>query len=220
MKLVIRVILLSLLAFSTAFAAEPSAADIAARVDRFYNNLNSLKADFVQSYRGGGMQRTESGIIWLKHPGKMRWEYRQPSTKYFVSDGHTAWFYAPGDQQARKAPLKKLDDLRTPLRYLLGKTKLNKEFDGLSLAPDVKPAAPDDVVLRGVPKGMTDRISQVLLEINQNNEIVRLVIEEVDGAVTEFRFSNLQPNAAAADTLFRSPVPAGVPVIATADVEP
>ncbi len=219
MRALVHVVLTILLCLP-AVAGAPTASDIAARVDRFYNSLGSLKADFVQSYRGGGMQRSEMGTLWLKHPGKMRWEYRQPATKYFVSDGHTAWFYAPGDQQARKAPLKKLDDLRTPLRYLLGKSRLQKEFDGLSLAPDVKQVEPGDVVLRGVPKGMTDRISQVLLEINQNNQIVRLVIEEVDGARTEFRFSNLQANAAAADSLFRSPVPPGVPVIETNEVGP
>lgn len=220
MKLLLRSTIAAILLSATALAADSTAADIAGRVDRFYNSLTSLKADFTQSYRGGGMRRSESGTLWLKQPGKMRWEYRQPATKYFVSDGHTAWFYAPGDQQARKAPLKKLDDLRTPLRYLLGKTRLQKEFDGLSLAPDQPPVDAGDVVLRGIPKGMTDRISQVLLEINQNNQIVRIVIEEVDGAVTEFRFSHIQANAAAADSLFRSPVPPGVAVIETTDVGP
>lgn len=212
--------ILLVLLCTPAFAAEPTAAQIADRVDRFYNHLTSLKADFVQSYSGPGMQRSESGTLWLKQPGKMRWEYRQPVTKYFVSDGHTAWFYAPGDQQAQKTPLKKLDDLRSPLRYLLGKTRLQKEFDGLSLAPDQKPAAPGDVMLRGVPKGMTDRVSQVLLEINRNNQIVRIVIEEVDGALTEFRFSNLQANAPAADSLFKSPVPPGVAVVETGELAP
>ena len=219
MKNVSRLLLLLLICLPT-FAAGQTASEIASRVDRFYNGLSSLKADFSQSYSGGGMRRTESGTLWLKQPGKMRWEYRQPATKYFVSDGHTAWFYAAGDQQARKTPLKKLDDLRTPLRYLLGKTRLNKEFDGLSLAPDAKTAEAGDAVLRGVPRGMTDRVNQVLLEINQNNQIVRIVIEEVDGAVTEFRFSNIQANAAAADSLFRSPVPPGVDVIETTDVTP
>jgi len=203
----------------SAFAAD-TAAQVAERVDRFYNSLDSLKADFTQSYRGAGMQRTESGTLWLKHPGKMRWEYRQPATKFFVADGHTAWFYAPGDQQAHKSPLKKLDDLRTPLRYLLGKARLGKEFDGLSLAPDVKPVEAGDVVLRGVPRGMSDQVSQVQMEINQNNQIVRIVIEEVDGAVTEFRFRDIQANAAAPDSLFRSPVPPGVPVVETSAVGP
>jgi outer membrane lipoprotein carrier protein len=218
MRSLAQLLLLCALAFPAVAADTP--AQIADRVDRFYNSLDSLKADFTQSYRGAGMQRTESGTLWLKHPGKMRWEYRQPATKFFVSDGHTAWFYAPGDQQAHKSSIKKLDDLRSPLRYLLGKARLAKEFDGLSLAPDVKPVDPADVVLRGVPKGMNDQVSQVRLEINQNNQIVRIVIEEVDGAVTEFRFRDIQANAAAPDSLFRSPVPPGVPVIETAGIEP
>jgi outer membrane lipoprotein carrier protein len=220
MKIPFRVVIAALLLCAPAFAAEQTASEMASRVDRFYNSLNSLKADFSQSYAGAGAHRAANGTLWLKQPGKMRWEYRQPTTKYFVSDGHTAWFYAPGDQHASKTPLKKLDDLRTPLRYLLGKSRLNKEFDGLSLAPDAKPIEASDVMLRGVPKGMTDRISQVLLEINQNNQIARIVIEEVDGAVTEFRFSNIQANVAAADSLFRSPVPPGVDVIETTEVAP
>src|SRR5713226_5224368 len=123
-------------------AQQPRAAtvaEVAERVDRYYNSLQSLQAEFAESYRGAGLERAESGTLWLKQPGKMRWEYRLPAEKLFVSDGKTAWFYLPGERQARKAPVKKLDDLRTPLRYLLGHTRLIKEFNGLSFAPDVKP---------------------------------------------------------------------------------
>src|ERR1051326_6276070 len=94
--------LLAFLLCVPASADEPNAAQVASRVDRFYNGLASLKADFSQSYRGGGMQRSESGTLWLKQPGKMRWEYRQPTTKFFVSDGHTPWSYAPGDQRSEE----------------------------------------------------------------------------------------------------------------------
>jgi len=62
------------------------------------------------------MERTESGTLWLsksglKKPGKMRWEYRSPREKLFVSDGTSAWFYVPGDRQARKTDARKLDDI-------------------------------------------------------------------------------------------------------------
>jgi outer membrane lipoprotein carrier protein len=194
--------------------------DIADRVDRYYNNLQSLKADFTESYRGAGMQRSESGTLWLKQPGRMRWEYRAPAEKLFISDGKTAWFYVPGEQRASKSPVKKLDDLRSPLRYLLGKTKLQKEFDALSLAPDAPPAVPGDVILRGVPKGMSDRVQQVMLEINVNNQIDRIVIEEVDGAVTEFRFSNMEQNVAIADQRFHFTAPPGVEVVDVAELAP
>ena len=111
---------------AAAQAAPPakSVSDIAERVDRYYNSLQSLKADFTESYRGAGMQRSESGTLWLKQPGRMRWEYRAPAEKLFISDGKTAWFYVPGEQRASKSPVKKLDDLRSPLRFLLGHTTM------------------------------------------------------------------------------------------------
>ncbi len=101
---------------------------VADGVDKHYNGLASLEAGFSESYRGGGLARSESGTMWLKKPGKMRWEYDNPVKKLFVTDGKTAWFYVPGERQARRAAVKRLDDLRSPLRYLLGHTKLEKEF--------------------------------------------------------------------------------------------
>ena len=110
---------------------------LAAAVDEHYNHLHSLQAQFTELYRGSGIERTESGTLWLKKPGKMRWEYRSPREKLFVSDGKDAWFYVPADHQARKTAARKLDDIRSPLAFLLGKTKLEKELDALSLAPDI-----------------------------------------------------------------------------------
>ncbi len=138
---------------------------LARAVDEHYNRLRTLQAEFTEIYRGSGIERTESGTLWLKKPGKMRWEYRSPREKLFLSDGKDAWFYLPGDRQVRKTPVRKLDDLRSPLGFLLGKTRLEKELHGLSAAPDVAPLNEGDMVLRGVPKTMADRINQVLLEI-------------------------------------------------------
>ena len=196
--------------------AEPGADvhKIAQRVDERYNHLHSLEAQFTETYRGAGMDRTESGTLWLKKPGKMRWEYRSPREKLFLSDGKDAWFYVPGDRQVRKGPVKKLDDLRSPLAFLLGKTRLEKELQGLSLAPDVTPWMAGNVVLRGVPKAMADRVSQVLLEITPEHRIARIVIEEVDGSVTEYRFSDQEEDLTVADQRFRFSPPPGVEVIA------
>ncbi len=187
---------------------------IAAKVDQRYDHLHSLEAHFTETYSGAGMTRTETGTLLLKKPGRMRWDYEQPRPKLFITDGSTAWFYVPGEQQARRTPVKQLDDLRSPLRYLLGKTKLEKELDGLSLAPDQKPVNPGDVVLRGVPKGMQDRVSQTLLEISPDGLIVRIVVEELDGSLTEFRFLQQQENVQLADQQFRFVPPPGVEIVA------
>jgi outer membrane lipoprotein carrier protein len=194
-------------------AAQTDVRQFADAIDHRYNGLHSMAAQFTEKYSGNGMERTESGTLWLKKPGKMRWEYQSPRAKIFVSDGKLAWFYVPGENQVRQAQVKKLDDLRTPLRYLLGHTKLEKEFTGLSLAPDVKPVNPADTMLRGVPASMADRVSQVLLEITPEHRIVRLVVEELDGSITEFQFSAEQDNPVLPDERFEFKPPAGVEVL-------
>jgi len=186
---------------------------LAGAVDAHYNRLRSLEADFTEVYRGAGMERTETGTLWLKKPGKMRWEYRSPREKLFVSDGRDAWFYVPDDRQARKTAAKKLEDVRSPLAFLLGKTKLEKELRGLSMAPDITPLAAGNVVLRGMPVGMEDRVSEILLEVTPDHQIARLVIQEVDGAATEYRFSQQKEDVAVADGRFEFRPPAGTETV-------
>ena len=204
-----------LLLLTPAVAANPApdVHAIAQAVDNHYNHLQTLHTEFVETYRGAGIERTESGSLWLKKPGKMRWEYRSPKEKLFLSDGKDAWFYLPDDRQVRRTSVRKLDDLRSPLSFLLGKTRLEKELDGLSLAPDVAPLTPGNVVLRGVPKAMADRIREVILEITPDRRIARIQFEEADEAVTEYRFSEQQENGPIADQRFRFAPPEGVEVI-------
>jgi outer membrane lipoprotein carrier protein len=191
---------------------------IAQSVDEHYNHLHTLQAEFTELYRGSGAERSESGTLWLakvglKKPGKMCWEYRSPSEKLFVSNGIDAWFYVPSDRQVRRTSARKLDDIRSPLAFLLGKSKLEKELQGLSLAADVAASAPGDVVLRGVPQALADRVSEILLEITPEHQITRIVIDEVDGSSTEYRFSEQKENVAIPPSRFEFSPPAGVETI-------
>ena len=200
----------------TTTAAAAPAIDIRAiaqAVDQHYNHLRTLQAEFTESYRGAGAERVETGTLWLKKPGKMRWEYRSPREKLFLSDGKNGWFYLPDDKQVRKTPVRKLDDLRSPLAFLLGKARLEKQLQGLSLAPDQAPLVPGNIVLRGVPKSLADRVSQVLVEVSPDSRIVRIQMHEVDGSVTEYRFDQQQENVQIADQQFHFTVPAGVELI-------
>jgi outer membrane lipoprotein carrier protein len=186
---------------------------LAAAVDAHYNHLRSLEAQFTEIYRGAGMERTESGTLWLKKPGKMRWEYRSPREKLFVSDGKSAWFYVPEDRQARKTEARKLEDIRSPLAFLLGKAKLEKELQGLSLASDVTPLQPGDVVLRGVPQALADRVSEIVLEVTADHQIARIMIQEVDGSATEYRFTDQKEDVALADGRFEFQPPVGTETV-------
>ena len=209
---------LLLLVVALAGAVAEDVHSIAQAVDEHYNHLRTLQAEFTEEYRGAGIERTESGTLWLakggmKKPGKMRWEYRSPREKLFVSDGKDAWFYVPDDRQARRTEAGKLDDVRSPLAFLLGKSKLEKELSGLSLAPDVAPVAAGDVVLRGVPRALADRVSEILLEVTPEHRIARIVIDEVDGSATEYRFSEQKEDVAIPEGRFQFNPPAGTETV-------
>lgn len=203
-----------------ALADAPDVHDIAERVDRHYNALSSLRTEFTEIYRGGGISRSESGVMYLKKPGRMRWDYEVPQKKVFLTNSKTAWFYMPGERQARRTSVKNLDDFRSPLRYLLGHSKLEKEFHHLKVVTPGADTAPSDVVLSGIPKGMEDRVQEVKLEIAPDGSIVRISIEELDGSFTEFRFQHAQENVKLSDASFKFVPPPGVEVMNATELEP
>jgi outer membrane lipoprotein carrier protein len=178
------------------------------KVDDHYNHLNSLRAHYAEHYKGMGMDRTEEGTLLLKKPGQMRWSYAAPVGKVFVLDGKFAWFYTPGDAQATKVPAKELDDLRSPLRFLLGHTQLKKELDSLVVVQDGT-----GYRISGVPKGMSQRVKLLSLWVTGAGAIDRMQLEEMDGAVTEFTFTGLQENVPVKDTDFGFVPPDGVTVV-------
>ncbi len=199
-----------------------SAQTIAAAVDHHYNALKSLRVKFSQQYAGMGMNREESGTLLLKKPGRMRWTYAKPAGKLFVLDGKYAYFYAPGDTQVQRVPAKQLDDLRSPLRFLLGHTQLAKEMNGLTVVhagpagiggDGTVNAANDAFWLTGVPKGLEKRVEKMRLGVKRDGSIFQIEVEEVDGARTVFSLNDEKPNAPAADAEFIFQAPKGVPVV-------
>jgi len=193
----------------TAQQHAPSAQEMAARVDRHYNQLHSLRCGFAESYQGLGIRRTESGTLLLLKPGRMRWDYSQPSGKLFLLDGKYAWLYTRGDAQVQRLPAKQLDDLRSPLRFLLGHTELEKELNNLIM----RPASNGQFTLTGQPKGQEKRVSRLTLTVTATGVITAIEMEETDGAQTRFSFSAEQTNAPISADAFRFTPPAGVPVV-------
>lgn len=188
--------------------AEATEPPILRKVDDHYNHLTSLRARYVEHYSGMGLDRTESGTLLLKKPGRMRWSYDEPAGKLFVLDGKNAWFYTPGDAQAQHVPAKELDDLRSPLRFLLGHTQLRKELDTITVASEG-----NGFRISGVPKGMEQRVKALTLGVTATGAIERMKIEEIDGSLTEFTFSGIEENVPTKDADFTFVPPQGVGIV-------
>ncbi len=68
-------LLLPMLLSSCLYAQDNS---IVRKVDDHYNHLVSLKTRYSEHYTGMGMDRTETGTLTLKKPGRMRWACGSP----------------------------------------------------------------------------------------------------------------------------------------------
>ena len=178
------------------------------KVDDHYNRLASLRARYTERYLGMGLDRTESGTLLLKKPGRMRWSYDQPAGKLFVLDGKFAWFYTPGDDQVQRVPAKQLDDLRSPLRFLLGHTQLKKELGSLTVTQDSH-----GIHIAGVPLGMEQRIKTLTLDVTPAGSIQHMRLEELDGAITEFTFTQVEENVPVRDSDFVFIPPKGSSIV-------
>jgi outer membrane lipoprotein carrier protein len=164
---------------------------------------------FTESYAGVGTSRTEEGTLLLSKPSAMRWDYEQPNRKLFLIDGKFAYFYVVGDSKAEKIDARKIDDLRSPLRFLLGRTHLASELTNLQLTR----SSVSDFDLEGVPKGMENRVAKVTITATSGGEISSLRIEERDGAITTFKFSDFDTNPHLAPGTFHFEPPAGVTIV-------
>ena len=183
-------------------------ADLIRRVDDHYNHLHTLRAHYTERYTGMGLDRTETGTLTLKKPGLMRWSYDKPTGKVFVLDGKFAWFYTPGDAQVSRTPAKQLDDLRSPLRFLLGHTQLAKELDHITTTPDGA-----NLRIAGVPKGMEQRVHQLSLTVTPAGIIQAMKIEEIDGSTTDFTFTQIEEDGAVSPSDFRFTPPPGISIV-------
>ncbi|MHB1937141.1 MAG: LolA family protein [Acidobacteriaceae bacterium] len=193
---------------SPAPTARTTLPEITRRIDQHYNLLHSLSIQFTETYQGMGMKRTESGTLLLEKPGRMRWNYSNPAGKVFVIDRKYGYSYTPGDAQAERYPAKQLEDFRSPLRFLLGHTRIEKELTDLTLTQ--KGA---DYRLRGIPKGMEQRVAEVELTVTSDGRIEAIQWRETDGATTEFQLSDELPNPPLAADTFSFQPPVGVAVV-------
>ncbi len=202
---------------SSQVGATPTAEAFAATIDHHYNTLHSLSVEFTQQYNGMGLSRTESGTLLLRKParlagaGQMRWTYSKPAGKLFILDGHDAYFYTPGQSEIPRVAAKKLDDVRSPLAFLLGRASLAKQLGELKV--DRVGIYPGSLMLTGIPRGMEKRISLVAIGAKDDGTITMLRVEEVDGAVNSFDLKNEQPNVPAPASAFIFTPPAGTRVV-------
>src|SRR4029078_7687688 len=128
----------------------PPAPEVAAALQKKYDRINDFTADFVHEAEGGLLRKKqiERGVVRVKKPGKMRWDYKSPEEKLFLSDGHRIYLYVPADNQVIISPVPEQDQATTAVLFLVGKGNLTRDFT----VTYAEGGGPDTYALRLQPK--------------------------------------------------------------------
>ncbi len=197
-------------------APNRSPQDLQQALQQRYEFVLDFSADFMHTYEGG-MLRTrlvERGTMLVKRPGRMRWDYREPERKLFVSDGERLYSYLPEDRQVIIGRLPDDNAATTPALFLAGAGDFVDDFTAAFDTVQDPPA--DSYVLRLTPTRTERDFEFLTLVIDASTlAIVRLISYDLQGGISTFVFSNLQENQGLSDTPFTFEIPPGTDVIDT-----
>jgi outer membrane lipoprotein carrier protein len=184
-----------------ALAADPAA--LAHRVQAFYEKTRDLEAHFEQTYTYSAFGRSQrsSGTIRLKRPGKLRWDYEEPSKKTIVVNGTRLVQYEPEVNQAYVDEHFDATAMSTAVTFLLGTGSLEKEFE---LAAD------DAGRLVLTPKKPDPRVERVVLTVGPAGEVTATRVVDGSGNVNELAFSSIRRNVGLDDKRFVVDLPKDV----------
>ena len=178
-------------------------------VENRYNHAQSLRLDFSETYSVARRPtQIDRGVLFLRKPGKMRWDYAAPAGKVFLSDGKNVFLYTPGNNRLQKSKLKESEDLRAPLAFLLGKLNFWKEFRSFSSRPEG-----DSTWVTAIPNSDQAAYTQVEFLIAPTSEIRRVKITGQDRSILDFTFSNEQLNAPVTASMFAFTPPPGTEIV-------
>jgi outer membrane lipoprotein carrier protein len=199
----------------TVSAQQPTATagDVAAALQRRYETIRDFSADFRHTSQGVlGPATVERGTLLVKKPGKMRWEYKAPEEKLFVTDGRTMYEYLPRDRQVYVRDAPQGDEGSTPVLFLSGRGNLARDFTA-SFAEAEADMPPDVRTLRLVPRTPQGEYEALVVTVDARTLALRgLTALDGQGGRSSFLFTNLRENVGVTDDRFTFTPPRGVEV--------
>jgi outer membrane lipoprotein carrier protein len=177
-------------------------------VQAFFNDLDTLQADFHQEVRDGDntLQQVSDGKVWIQRPGRFRWDYASPYRQQLVSDGERLWSYDEDLEQVTVQPIGEVLSA-TPAMLLSGSEPVENVF-----TIDTLPANGNHQQVLLKPKSDDSNVTALLLDFT-DEVISGIRAEDSFGNITTFTFSNLVRNRELDTALFRFEPPAGVDIV-------
>ncbi len=210
---ILTVIISLLLGLLPAQAKELTALEVAAKLQKFYDSTADFQAAFQQEYESKALSKKSQsgGFVYVKKPGKMRWDYTTPHPKHFVADGKALYIYDPELEQVMVDRNFASSDLTVALTFLWGKGKLTDEFT-VAFAK-VPPPADSQVVLELTPKKAA-RFKRLWFTVDKATfRVDGTSVEDPGGNTNRITFTKISVNRGLKDEAFKLDIPKGIEVI-------
>lgn len=173
-------------------------------MQEFFNGLQTFSADFTQEVVDGNNRSLQqsSGRVWIKRPGRFRWDYLEPYQQQIVADGERLWTW---DRDLEQVTVQPVDEVitATPAMLLSDSGRIGEVFD-ITRA--------DDGSVRLVPNTADSNVTGLNLYFD-NGMLARISAQDTFGNTTHFSFSRLDRNPQLANDLFKFEPPAGADVV-------
>ncbi|HEX5645984.1 MAG TPA: outer membrane lipoprotein carrier protein LolA [Nitrospira sp.] len=195
------------------------ARDVVKQIQARYEKTKDLQADFVQTTKIEGFERpvTSSGRVYIKKPGRLRWDYLDPATEQIYVMQDDVKVYVPEHKQVLVGKLTQMAASSAPLELLQGAGKLDESFD-------IQPATGKERGTGGIrlitllPKDKehesTRNLQRIVVEVFPKTYFLRTVsLHEISGNVATFEFSALKPNQGLGNEVFDFKAPSDVEVV-------
>lgn len=200
--------------------------DVLKKLQARYEQTKDLQADFQQTTRieGFATPLTSSGVMSIKKPGLLRWDYRDPTVEEIYVNRNEVMMYVPEHKQVLVGKLTQMAASQAPLQLLQGVAKIDEQFE-------IEPTRGGERGEGGLPlitltpkstePDASRSVSKLVVELQPKTYFIKSVtIHEISGNVSTFVFSALKPNTGLKPGLFEFKAPPGVEVVKAPTLSP
>jgi outer membrane lipoprotein carrier protein len=182
-------------------AAPLEAGDVVQGLQGWLDGTRTLQGRFEQTLLSGalGSDMTESGVLYIERPRRMRWDYMRPERKIaLVSDRKTSLYI----EEDRQLLLGRLDEGGELLPSLLTEEgRIVELFDATLVAEGQDPGG-ETYRLRLVPRSEEASVEEVVLGLARDFAIEEAEVVDAAGNRVAYRFTRLKRNKRLPEAIF------------------
>jgi outer membrane lipoprotein carrier protein len=200
--------------------------EVVKKIQARYEQTKDLQADFTQKTRIEGFSTpvTSTGRVYIKKPGRLRWDYLDPAVEEIYVNKDDVRMYVPEHKQVLIGKLTSMAASQAPLQLLQGVARIEEEFDvgpvagkgrgeggvrAVSLVPKQSDSDP------------TRTVQRIVVEVYPKTYFLKTVsLHEVSGNVATFEFTRLKANSGLKNELFEFQTPPDVEVVKAPTLSP